>query len=89
MPHPTAVSGTPTSYAFNRTSGRFELVYSTAKAAGGGSFAAGAQTTISLPAIQYPNGYTVTATGATVVSPPNDPELVVEQGAGKDRSASP
>ena len=41
IPHPTAVSGTPTSYVFNRTSGRFELVYSTAKAAGGGRFAAG------------------------------------------------
>ena len=35
-----------------------------------------------MPAIHYPNGYTVTAIGATVVSPPNDPELVLEQGAG-------
>lgn len=81
-PHPTAVSGTPTSYVFNRTTSEFELVYSTAKAAGGGNFAAGAQTTIAVPAIHYPDGYTATATGGTVVSPPNDPELVVEQGAG-------
>ena len=82
IPHPTAVSGTPTSYVFTRASGRFELVYSTAKAGGGGNFTTGAQSTISVPEIHYPNGYTVAATGATVVSPPNDPELVVEQGAG-------
>ena len=88
-PHPTAVSGTPTSYVFNRTTGRFELVYSTAKAAGGGSFAAGARTTIAVPAIHYPNGYTATATGGTVVSPPNDPELVIEQVPAPRRSVSP
>ena len=82
IPHPTAVSGTPTSYVFNRTTGRFTLTYSTAKAAGGGNFAAGSQTTVAVPAIQYPNGYTVSVTGATVVSAPNAPELVLEQGAG-------
>ncbi len=82
IPHPTAVSGTPTSYVFNRTTGRFTLTYSTAKAAGGGNFATGSQTTVALPAIQYPNGYTVSVTGATVTSAPNAPELVLEQGAG-------
>jgi len=82
IPHPTAVSGTPTSYAFNRTTGQFDLTYSTAKAAGGGSFAAGARTTVATPAIQYPNGYTVNVTGATVVSAPNASELVLEQGPG-------
>ena len=82
IPHPTAVSGTPTSYVFNRTTGRFSLTYSTAKAAGGGNFSTGSQTTVAVPAFQYPNGYTVTATGATVSSAPNAPELVLEQGAG-------
>ena len=82
IPHPTAVSGTPTSYAFNRTTGQFVLAYSTAKAAGDGSFAAGSQTTVAVPAVQYPDGYTVTATGATVVSSPDAPELVLEQDAG-------
>ena len=82
IPHPTAVSGTPTSYVFNRKTSTFELVYSRAKAAGGGNFAVGAPTTIAVPTIHYPDGYTVTATGATVVSPPDAPELVVEQAAG-------
>lgn len=79
IPHPTAVSGTPVSYAFNRTSGRFTLTYSTLKAAGGGRFADGAQTTIAVPALHYPDGYTVEVAGGTVVSAPNASELVVEQ----------
>ena len=83
IPHPTAVSGTPVSYVFNRATGRFALTYSTLKAAGGGRFPAGSQTTIAVPAIQYPDGYSVDVTGATVVSAPNASELVVEQtGAG-------
>jgi endoglycosylceramidase len=82
IPHPTAVSGIPTSYIFKRSTGQFDLTYSTAKAAGGGSFAAGSRTTVAVPAIQYPNGYSVTVQGATVVSPPNARELVLEQRPG-------
>ncbi len=82
IPHPTAVAGTPTSYAFNRTTGRFTLTYTSLKAAGGGRFPAGSQTTVATPAIQYPSGYTVNVTGATVVSAPNAAELVLEQGPG-------
>ena len=78
IPHPTAVAGTPTTYQFDRTTGRFTLTYSTVKVAGG-RFPAGSQTTVSVPAIQYPNGYSVTVAGGTVVSPPNAPELVVQQ----------
>ena len=52
------------------------------KAAGGGRFPVGSQTTVAMPAIQYPNGYSVSVQGATVVSAPNAPELVLEQGPG-------
>ena len=79
IPHPTAVAGTPLSYGFNRSTGRFTLTYSTSKAAGGGNFPAGSRTTIAVPAIHYPDGYTVSVTGGTVVSPPNASELVVQQ----------
>ena len=79
IPHPTAVSGTPVSYGFNRSTGRFALTYSTSKATGDGRFAAGSRTTIAIPAIHYPDGYTVSVTGGTVVSPPNASELVVRQ----------
>ncbi len=79
IPHPTAVSGTPSAYGFDRTTGRFTLAYSTQKAAGDGRFPAGSRTTIATPAIHYPDGYSVKVTGGTVVSPPNASELVVEQ----------
>ncbi len=81
-PHPTAVAGTPTSYRFFRATGRFTFTYSSVKAAGGGRFPVGSQTTVAMPAIQYPNGYSVSVQGATVVSAPNAPELVLEQGPG-------
>ena len=79
VPHPTAVAGTPTAYAFDRATGDFTLTYSTSKAAGGGRFRAGSQTTIAVPDIHYPAGYTVSVTGAKVVSPPDASELVVQQ----------
>ena len=77
VPHPTAVAGTPTSYAFDRATGVFTLKYSTAKAGGTGNFTTGSRTTVAVPRIHYPAGYTVTATGATVVSAPDAPQLVL------------
>ena len=44
---------------------------------GSGSFAAGSLTTISVPAIEYPNGYTVSVTGGHVTSASDAPQLVV------------
>lgn len=77
VPHPTAVAGTPTSYDFDRATGVFTLKYSSSKAGGTGSFAAESRTTVAVPRIQYPGGYTVTATGATVASATDAPQLVL------------
>ena len=74
-PYPQVVAGTPTSWSFS--GGVFRLVYSTTHATGLGRFAAGAQTRISTPAIEFPSGYQVAVTGATVASAPNAPVLVV------------
>ena len=74
-PYPEVVAGTPTSWAFS--GGIFRLVFSTARASGLGHFAAGAQTEISVPPIEFPTGYLVTVTGATVTSAPDAPRLVV------------
>jgi endoglycosylceramidase len=46
----------------------FTLTYSTERAAGTGAFAAGSQTSISVPAAQYASGYQVAVAGGTVVS---------------------
>jgi endoglycosylceramidase len=74
-PYPQVVAGTPTSWSF--TGGVFRFVYSTTRPTGFGRFAAGAQTRVSVPAVEFPSGYHVTVTGATVTSAPNAPVLVL------------
>ncbi|ORW15458.1 endoglycoceramidase, partial [Mycolicibacter nonchromogenicus] len=75
QPYPQAISGIPTSLSF--ANGVFSLSYSTDQADGSGVFGAGSQTTISVPASQYPNGYTVDVIGGHVTSGPNAPELII------------
>lgn len=74
-PYPQAVVSTPNSWSFDHST--FQLSYATARADGVGSFAAGAQTNISVPPVQYPNGYQVVVTGGHVMSAPNAPVLVI------------
>lgn len=68
VPHPDLVSGTPDSYGYDTSTGVFSLTYSTERADGTGPFAAGSVTSVSVPAVQYPDGYQVTVTGGSVVS---------------------
>jgi endoglycosylceramidase len=81
-PFPQTVSGTPIAFSYN--SGKFEFSYSTEKADGSGRFAAGAQTAISVPAVQFANGYQATVTGGHVVSAPNAPILMVVSDDGAE-----
>lgn len=76
--HPKAVAGTPGAYRFDRATSRFTFSWSPRKV-GGGDFLAGARTTIATPAVQYPRGYTVSVSGAQVVSAANAPTLVLAQ----------
>ena len=80
QPAPQVVGGTPGAWSF--TDGTFTFSYSTAMASGQGNFAAGTETTISVPAVQYPNGYQVSVTGGQVVSPANAPALVIAADGG-------
>jgi endoglycosylceramidase len=79
-PYPQAVSGTPESYSFDN--GTFQFSYSTDEADGLGNFPAGSQTTISVPTVEFPDGYQVSVTGGEVVSPPNAAELVIASNSG-------
>ncbi|MGH3724898.1 MAG: cellulase family glycosylhydrolase [Mycobacterium sp.] len=71
VPYPQLISGTPTSWEF--ADGTFRLSYSTMRADTAGTFGPGAETVIAVPAIQFPNGYTVQCAGARVTSAPNAP----------------
>lgn len=83
QPYPQVVAGTPNSWSFGSAgSGIFTFSYSTEMANGQGSFAAGSQTTISVPKIEVPNGYQVSVTGGQVISAPNAPELAIASDHG-------
>jgi endoglycosylceramidase len=79
-PYPQVISGTPNAWSF--ANGAFKFSYSTEKADGSGRFAAGSQTIISTPAVEFPQGYQVSVTGGHVVSDPNAPQLVIASDDG-------
>lgn len=80
QPYPQVIAGIPNSWSFS--GGVFSFSYSTAMADGSGIFGAGSETKISIPDIQFPNGYQVSVTGGHVVSAPNASVLVIESNAG-------
>jgi len=79
-PYPQVISGTPESYSFDN--GTFSFSYSTEEADGLGSFPSGSETTISVPAVEFPDGYQVSVTGGEVVSAPTASDLVIASNAG-------
>jgi endoglycosylceramidase len=79
-PYPQTISGTPDSYSFEN--GTFQFSYSTEEADGLGSFPAGSHTTISVPSLEFPDGYHVSVTGGEVLSAPNAAELVIGSSFG-------
>jgi endoglycosylceramidase len=79
--YPQAVAGTPTSWAYTASSGAFSLTYSTTPPSGT-TLAAGATTTIFVPARQYPRGYTVTVSGGSVVAGNGTTSLSIAKNAG-------
>jgi endoglycosylceramidase len=76
-PYPQAIAGTPNSWSFGSETGTFQLSYSTEMVDGSGTFGPDAQSAISVPVIEYPNGYQVSVTGGHVASDPNAPELLI------------
>jgi endoglycosylceramidase len=68
-PYPIATAGTPTAVSFDPTTKSFELAYDTVGPSGE-PFPGEVLTVVSVPARQYPGGYTVTADGAEVTSAP-------------------
>ncbi len=79
-PYPQEISGTPSSFSFDN--GIFHFSYSTENPDGLANFPAGSQTTISVPSVEFPNGYTVSVTGGEVMSAPNAAELIITSNTG-------
>ena len=79
-PYPQVIAGTPTFWSFN--SGTFRLSYSTVRPDHQGRFSPGAQTNISVPAVEYPHGYQVAVRGGQAVSAPGAIVLTVVADAG-------
>ena len=68
-PYPTVIAGTPTSISYNSASHDFVTSWSTIAPTGKRS-PAGATTTIAVPELDYPSGYSVSVAGASVTSAP-------------------
>ena len=77
-PYPQAVAGTPEDFAFHPDSKRFELTYSPK-----GQL----ETEVYVPKLHYPDGYKVSATGASVVSSCNADVLRLAAKPGAKRAS--
>jgi endoglycosylceramidase len=86
-PYPQVVAGTPTAYGFDAATKTFKLAYATRRANGKGSFGAGDETEIAVPARQYGDGYAVAVQGATVRSAAGAATLRVAACPGAERVA--
>lgn len=76
-PYPQVLSGTPLSWGFDPSSRVFSARWSTARAAGHGSFRAGAVSEIATPAWVYHRRYAAVASGGAVVSRPGAGTLLI------------
>lgn len=78
-PYPQLVGGTPEGYAFDPTTDSFTFTYSTLTPSGAAS---GSPTVVYVPPLQYPQGYSVAADGATVSSRTGSSHLQLEANPG-------
>jgi endoglycosylceramidase len=69
-PYPQAIAGRPLNFFYHRANRTFELNYRLG-GVGGAHLPRWLRTEVNVPKRHYPNGYTVDATGAEVVSPPD------------------
>ena len=80
-PYPQMISGTPTSWSYDPATGTFKLQYSTSGVTGQ-AFPPGSPTQVFIPQLQYPHGYRVSVTGASVASQPTAGHLILCNTAG-------
>jgi endoglycosylceramidase len=81
-PSPRLIAGTPQNWNWNSSTSTFTAAYSTAHAAGSGSFPAGTVSTFFVHPRFFPNGYQVQVAGGKVVSAANASWLQIATLAG-------
>ena len=86
-PHPIAVAGTPAAMHYDASTKAFDFAW-TARRAGGGFFLPGTVTSVSIPTLIYPNGYTVQVQGARVRRVPCAPTLTLATNSARPRHPS-
>ncbi|MHB8263337.1 MAG: cellulase family glycosylhydrolase [Acidimicrobiales bacterium] len=87
QPHPLAVAGTPRSFAYDAASHIMHFSWSSARA-GGGQFPPGTVTSIQVPLLDEPHGYSVRVSGAKVASKQCARMLTLTAISGSTRTAS-
>jgi endoglycosylceramidase len=80
-PYPSAVNGTPTDFSFDATTNTARLAYATTRPDGRPA-PRFLTTQVILPKLRFPTGYTVTGSGADVVSKRCAPTLALRTRAG-------
>lgn len=78
VPYAQAIAGTPRSASFDRSTREFTLSYGAAPVPGA-ALAPHALTQVFVPQRQYPGGYAAQVSGATVVSAPGAPWLLLDR----------
>jgi endoglycosylceramidase len=84
QPYPLAVAGTPLHLTYTPADRTLSFTWSTARA-GGGGFPTGAVTSFAVPASVYPNGYTVTVAGGTVIAGCGGSVIAIKAPQGRAR----
>ncbi len=77
--YPRLISGTPERFSYDEGTPRFELVYSP------GRFRPGSLTEVWVPRADFPDGYSITVSGAEVRSKPNAQRLLLALCPGAER----
>jgi hypothetical protein len=80
-PYPSAVNGTPTAFRFDAVTDTAQLTFSTTRPDGRPA-PRFLSTQMVLPKLRYPTGYTVTVSGAQVVSKRCAPTLALRTRPG-------
>lgn len=87
-PHARAIAGTPTATTWDAATRTYQARWTSTRVDGAGTFGEHAVSEIAVPAVNYPQGYTVEVSGGRVISNPNDGRLLVRSDGSTELSVT-